>query len=785
IYMLPIPTDSLDVFKTGFKILANWAGKLSLNGDDIDSERGIIVEEDRQRGKNAQERMSKKLFPILLNNSRYEKRIPIGSVDLLQKFTHDKIRNFYSDWYRPNLQGIVAVGDFDEALVEKLIKDNFSELKNPASPKPRVYYDLPDNKETLIKVITDQEQPYNIALIIFKHKKGVTRTTTDLRNDLIYSMINSMLGSRLTEIMQKKDAPFLFAQSSYGAFQGGLIYGVNAFQTVIVAKSSTELERSIATGMAESERMARFGFVRSEMDVAVKNILAGNEKSYLERNKTTSAAFVDAYVKNFTTGNAMPSIEFRYAEIKKHLASITLQEINTAAKNLISKENRIIIVQAPEKEKEGLPDEARIIAAVNNAGNGLTAYVDNAIATQLLDKKPVPGKILSERKIASADVTELILSNGVKVILKKTDFKNDQIILSSFSKGGSSLAGNDDYLSAANASLISSSGVGAFDPAQLNKFLAGNTARVSSYISDEYQGYSGSASPKDIETALQLVYAYATVPRKDAELYNKNISDFKVSLRNKNTNPQSVFSDTVQAVLSNYHKRGMPLNEADLEKMSIDKSFAFYKDRFADASGQTFVIVGNFELEKIKPLLETYIASLPSINRKENFVDNGVRMPLGKVSKTVYKGLEDKATVELYLHGPYTYSVENRLELEALRSALEFKILERLREKESGVYSPNVSISIQRTPSHYYALNISFSSSKENVEKLIAASLDEVEKIRQNGVSEDDLKKFKAEENRIEELNQRNNSYWINYISNRMKYEEDLNQFLGYKERVE
>jgi zinc protease len=785
VYQLPIPTDSAAVFKSGFKILANWAGKIIMEGEEIDKERGVIIEEDRQRGKNAQERMSKQLLPLLLKGSRYENRIPIGKIDLLKTFKHDKIRDFYKDWYRPNLQAVIAVGDFDVNEVEQLIKQNFSELTNPANPRPRLAYDLPDNKEPLVKVITDPEQPYNVAMVIYKQRGGVTKTTADFRKSLAYSMINSMLSARFQEILQKGNAPFLFAQTSFGPYQGGLVSNINAFQTTVVSSTGATLEKALTAGLAENERMSKFGFLQSELDVVKKNIAAGNEQRLKEKDKTPSSSFVQKYLNNFLEGSSIASTEYAYELTNKTLSQITLAEVNALAKTLITKENRIIVVQAPEKDKATLPTDAQLLTALKNSGNGVTAYVDNSVNKPLLEKKPVAGKILAEKKVEVIGATELTLSNGIKVILKPTDFKNDQIIFSSFSKGGTSLAANDDYQSAEMVSLISQSGVGEFNPSQLNKLLAGNTGSAGSYVSELYQGFSGSAAPKDLETAFQLVYAYATNPRKDVDIFNKNISDYKVVLANKNANPSSVFADTVQAVLASYNKRGMPTSLADLDKISLDKAFAFYKDRFADLGEQTFVFVGNFEVDKLKPLLETYIASLPTANKKQNFVDNGVNPPVGKISKTVYKGLEDKAAVELYLHGDYDYNPENNVQLEALKAALEIKILERLREKESGVYSPNVGLSVNNDPKAHYYFTISFSCATANVEKLIAAALDEVEKIKGSGATPDDIKKFKSEEQRQMELSLRNNNYWLSYISSRLKNGEDLGLFLQEKQMIE
>lgn len=784
VYQLPIPTDSVAVFKSGFKILANWAGKIVMEGDEIDKERGVIVEEDRQRGKNAQDRMSKQLLPVLLKGSRYADRLPIGKIDILNTFTHDKIRNFYKDWYRPNLQAVIAVGDFDVNEVEQLIKENFSGLTNPANPRPRLSYDLPDHKEPLVKIITDPEQQYNVAMIMYKQRGHVLKTTSDYKKSMINSMINSMLGSRIQEIMQKGNAPFIQAQSSYGAYQGGLVPNINAFQSVAVSSSGATLEKAFTAVLTENERMSKYGFTQSELDVVKKNIAAGNEMQLKEKDKIASASLVQRYLNHFLTGTSIPSTEYSYELNNKLLADITLAEINAVSKTLITKDNQIIIVQAPEKEKANLPTEAQLLAALKNASNDVTAYVDNSVNKPLLDKKPVAGKIVKEQKIEKIGVTELTLSNGIKVLLKPTDFKNDQIIFNSFSRGGSSLSTDANFYSAGAVGLIPGGGVGDFNPTQLGKLLAGNTGNARSYISELYQGYNGSAAPKDLETAFQLVYAYGTNPRKDQEIFNKSLSDFKVSLENKNANPESVFGDTVTAVLSSYHKRSMPMTLADVDKISIDDAFAFYKDRFADNSEQTFVIVGNFEVEKIKPLIETYIASLPSLNKKQDFADNGVYPPKGKVSKTVYKGLEDKAAVQLYIHGDYDYSADTNMQLDALKSALEMKILERLREKESGVYSPQVGLSVGKYPKAHYYFTISFSCATANVEKLIAAALEEVKHIKDNGATNDDIMKFKSEEQRQIELSLRDNSFWLNYLTNRMKNGEELDQILNIKERL-
>ncbi len=784
VYQLPIPTDSTELFKTGFKILANWAGKITMDGKEIDNERGVIVEEDRQRGKDAGERISKQILPVLLGNSRYAKRLPIGSLEVLNNFTYDKIRNFYTDWYRPNLQTIIAVGDFDVEEVEQLIIANFSSLTNPKNEKTRTNYYIPDNVQPLIKIVTDKEQPYNVAQVIYKQKQGPVITEADFKLQLEQSMINNMLASRLTEITQKGSAPFLFAQSSYSPYQGGLVWGLSALTTVAVAKTSADLEKATVAALAENERMAKFGFTVGELETVKKKVDAGIEKQYKEKDKTKSTVYVQQYLNNFLTGSAIPSAEYSYELSKKLLNTITLADINATAKAMVTKTNQVIVVQAPDQDKDKLPTEVALLAAIKTAGSSVTPYIDSTVNKPLIAQAPKAGTIANQTKNEKVGVTTLTLSNGIKVVLKPTDFKNDQIIFTSFGKGGTSIASDDDLISAENANIIAQSGVGDYNPTQLSKYLAGKNANAGAYIDDLYQGFSGSATPKDLETAFQLIYARATNPRKDAEIFNKNISDLKVITANKNSSPTSVFADTVQAVMANYHKRGMPTSLADIDEINIDKSYAFYKNRFADASGQTFVFVGNFDVEKIKPFVTTYLASLPTLNRNENFVDNGINPPKGKVVKEVKKGLEDKVTVQLLFHGDYTYNADNNVVLDALKASLDIKITERLREKESGVYSPGVSLSVQKNPTAHYYFVISFSCAKANVDKLINATLEEVNAFKQNGVTAEDLQKFKSEELRQEELSLRENGFWLSYLTNRLKYDDNIEQVLDNNKRI-
>ena len=780
VYQLPLPTDSTAVFEKGFDILSNWAGYLTYDDKEIDQERGVIVEEDRQRGKNAQERMSKQLLPILLANSRYAVRIPIGKIDIINNFQHQTIKDFYHDWYRPNLQAVIAVGDFDVAKVEQLIKDNFSELKNPANERKREQYGIPDNKEPLVKIVTDPEFPYNIASITYKHKSDALTTEADLKNKMMTSLINTMLSNRLTEIVQKGNAPFIFAQSNFGPFQGGLV-DLDAFSSVAVSKDAAGLEAAIKAVVAESVRMKKFGFTQSELDRAKINLQTGIDKQYKEKDKTKSAVFVQKYLSNFLNKEAIPSIDYVHSFYTDNLNTLSLDAINKLAATFVTDDNMIATIQAPEKEKANLPSDATYLGWIKSAGSDVTAYVDNAVTKPLMATKPAAGTVTAEKKIDAIGVTELTLSNGIKVVLKPTDFKNDQIIFSATSKGGTSLASDADFRSAEMASeLVSSSGIGEFDENQLGKLLTGKVASVNPYIGTYREGMSGSTAPKDLETAFQLVNLYFTAPRKDEGVLKTQLESMKTVLSNRSDQPIAVYQDTAAAVLNSYNKRAQTIKVSELNQINLDKAVSFYKSRFANASDFTFTFVGNFKVEEIKPLLTTYLASLPTTGAAENFKDLGLEPLSGDITKKVYKGLEDKATVSLVYHGNYDYSDKNNLQLDALKEALNIKILERLREKESGVYSPRVSVDYSNEPKSQYTISIDFSCASANVDKLIAAANDEVAKLKASGATADDIQKFKAEENRQYELQQRENGFWLGYLQDAYSNGKNPTEILTY-----
>ncbi|MDN3551470.1 M16 family metallopeptidase [Mucilaginibacter aquaedulcis] len=776
VYQLPIPSDTVKIFENGFKILANWAGYVSFDPTEIDKERGVVLEEERLRGKNAQERLQQQVLPVILNNSRYALRLPIGKEDILKNFKPETIKSFYHDWYRPDLQAVIAVGDFDPKRVEELIKQNFSQLQNPQGEKPRVKYAVPATPGTVVKIATDKEFPYTLAQIIVKHPGTTTKNTADYMQQIREQLFNQMLNARLGELMQKATPPFLYGRSSYGGFFGEQ----DAFTSITVARPG-ELEGAVKALVAETERARKFGFTLTELERAKQDALVQIGNAYREKDKTRSANFVQEYQQHFLTGEAIPGIDYEYNFYVNNIGKITLAEMNALAGKFISDQNRVVIVEAPDKEKDKLPNDKTILQWISTAGQNVTAYVDNVSSEPLIKKVPDGSKVTSEVKDDAIGTTTLTLGNGIKVILKPTDFRNDQILINGYAFGGTSLASDDDFTSANLASsIISSSGIAQFNQGQLDKKLAGKNVNISPYISETTQGISGNTSPADFETAMQLIYLYFTQPRKDKDIWQSQIDQTRSVLANRSLDPTSVFQDTVSAVMNNYNFRGMVTTLARLNSASLDKAYDFYKSRFGDASGFTFSLVGNFNVETVKPYLEHYLGGLPATNSNETFKNLNIQPPAGLVSKTVNKGVGEKSSVQLVFSGDYDYNEANNIQLDALEEVLNIKLIERLREQESGVYAPGVRASYHKVPSGRYTVSIYFGCAPENVDKLINATMEEIGKIKQNGAQPTDIQKFAAEEARSTQEQLKENVFWAGYLGSTSQNKENPDQILNH-----
>jgi len=776
VYELPLPSDKPAILNKGILIMHDWAQSATLDPTEIEKERGVVLEEKRL-GKGAGERMQRVYWPVILNNSRYAVRIPIGLDTVLDNFKRPVIARFYHDWYRPDLQALIIVGDINTDSLEKVVKATFSDLKNPVNERIRTKYTVPLTGKNQFVAVTDKEMTSTVAEIIIKHPMPPLKTATDYRKAIIQNLFNQMLSERYTELSRQADPPFVTGSASISGFMGGL----DIFDASVVAKPG-ELEKGIKAVWRETETVKRFGFTQTELERAKIAYLNGLDEQLKEKDKTSSESFVKEYQAYFFNDIAAPGIVAEAKLTRGDMPGITLGELNHLAAEYIVNTNRDILVEAPDKEKSALPNALTVNSWLRSVeAEKLVPYKDEVSTLPLLSTEPVAGKITGEQRNKALNLTILKLSNGLKVILKPTDFKNDEIMFSAFAPGGTSLYSDADYQSASSAAgVIASGGVGNYNANQLEKYLEGKEISVGPYISDRYQGFSGSSTLKDLETALQMIYAEFTEPRKDSIIFGGIIEKSKAALVNRDSDPKSVFSDTVSAVLSNYNVRRTGPTLEKIQQVNLDKAYNIYKERFADASNFTFTFVGSIDTNSIKPLLEKYLGSLPSTNSHELARDLGIHIPAGKIEKIVYKGKEPQSTVLLVFSGKFDYSWANNVKLDALKEVLEIRLLQRLREDESGVYSPSVSEQVSKFPQQRYNFVIRFGCAPQNVDKLIASTLDEIAKLRNDGPLPENVDKWRTEAKNSLEPQLKKNGFWLGYINGQLQNNEDMDMINHY-----
>jgi zinc protease len=773
VYMLPIPTDSAGLLEKGIQVLEDWANGALLDPSEIEKERGVVLEESRM-GRGAQQRMRDKFLKVILNNSRYAERLPIGKDSILKSFKPETIKAFYQDWYRPDLMAVIAVGDFDVAKVEALIAQKFGSIKPPVNPKKRTRYDIPLDGSTKVAIVTDPEYPQNLIQLIYKQPNTKEKSLQDVRNSFAQELYNAMMGQRMQELTQKANPPFLYGASQYGDFLGNL----DSYTSIALAKDAASMKTALTTLLEENARVQKFGFTQPELDRAKKDFYNAIEEDYKERDKTKSANHVQEYLNHFLHEKAFMGAEAYFEFAKKHLDGVTLAEINGLAKKYITDKNRAVVIMGPEKSKDALLTETDIRSLLNEAGKDVSAYVDDVVDAPLLKTEPTAGKVTAEKTLDKLGVTELTLSNGVKVLLKPTDFKNDEILIKATAKGGYSLFPAERETGIFTSYLVQSGGVGPYNQTQLQKFLAGKTASAGPYVSELTEGIGGNTNPKDLETTLQLIYAYFTEPRKDADVVTGILANQKAYLENmqKTLTPEKVYSDSLNAVLTSHNPKRQPLKPESIDKVNLDRAFEIYKTRFADASDFVFTIVGAFKPEAIKPLIEKYLGSLPSSDRDDTFTHPDIFPPKGRIEKVIYKGLEPKSRVTLVSSGEYDYNPENNIQIEALQEILQIKLIESLREEESGVYGVSVSEGTDKFPTGHYRFSIGFGCAPENVDKLVKRAQEEIGKIKANGADQKDIEKFIAETQRKTETALKTNGFWLDYLDDNTFLGDDLNE---------
>ncbi len=778
VYMLSIPSEDID---TGLLVLRDWAGSVTFADDEIDKERGVILEELRL-GRGAQQRMRDKYFPTLFKNSRYAERLPIGKKKIIETFPHDTLRSFYKDWYRPDLQAIIVVGDIDPKNVEKKIKSKFGDLKNPSKYRKRSEYPVPDHKETFVKVVSDKEAPYTVVQIYYKDDTSGVRTWGDYRESIAQDLFNGMLQKRLQELTQKPDPPFMYAYSGYG----GLTRTKNSFTSFAIVGPGG-IEKGLKSLLRENRRVKKYGFTQSELDRYKTEYLKNIEKSFKEKNKTKSARYVNEYVGNFLEDEPSPGIDKEYEYVKKELPRITLNDVNKYASKWIKDSNRVVIVAAPEKEGVVLPSEKEVLGWVEKSDNEETkAYEDKVSDKPLMATIPEAGTIVSDKRYKKIGVHEYLLDNGVKVVIKPTDFKDDEVLFYSYSFGGSSMFPDDEYLSAEkSSSIVIESGVNGFSKIELQKILSGKNVRVWPYVSTTKQGISGNSSKTDFETALQLINLYYTKPNFDKDAFTSYINKQKMILANLMEDPNYYFDNKVRHILANNHPRGnYMLTVEDLDKISLEKAEKAYLKMFGSAKNYTFFFVGNIDIDKDLPLIKKYLGSLPQGNETFMYRDLGIRPPKGPLKKVIYKGLDPKSQVRIYYTGEAEYKPYESYLLSSLGELLTIKLIENLREDMSGVYGVGASGYENAIPYGKYTFRIGFPCGPENVDKLTVAALKEVEKLKVPGPEEKDVEKVKATQLVNYKENIESNSYWLSSLSNSWQLKRNPEDILKVPEKI-
>ena len=779
IYQLTIPTDSAEVVATAFDILEDWAGAVSFEPEEIDRERGVVIEEWRL-GRGAVARLLDKQFPVLFAGSRYAARLPIGSDSVLRTFSPDALRRFYRDWYRPDLMAVVAVGDFDPATVEGLIRERFSRLSMPAAPRPRGHYPVPGHAHPLYAIATDPEETNTSVAVYFKHEARDQRTVGAYRRALIERMFGDMLNDRLFEIQQRPDAPFLFGSVGQGRFVRPLevwlmVAGVPDGGTV----------RGLEAVLTEAERVRRFGFTAPELTLEKTRMLRGMEQAWAERANLPSASYAGQYVRHYLEGEPFPGIDREHALYQELIPAVTLEDVNRLAANLLGEENRVVVVSAPEGSK--VPDAAALAQVFDRVtGTALTAYHRRETGTELLREPPAPGAVVEEKTLPSIGVTEWRLANGVRVLLKPTDFKDDEVLFRGLSPGGTSLVADSDYVAALTATnVVVGGGVGRFSLVELDRLLAGKAIRVYPEVFALGEGMSGGGSPDDLETMFQLLYLYFTAPRRDSSAFVSYQQRSRAFLRNREASPEVAFQDTLTAILSQHHFRARPFTVDLIDEMNLDRSLAFYRERFADAGDFIFAFAGAFTLEEIRPLVERYLGGLPARSRHEAWRDPGIRPPTGTIRSVVRKGIEPKSQTQIMFTGPFDNTPVHRHTLVSMAEVLQIWLRETLREDLGGTYGANVWASTRQIPDQRYTVGISFGSDPARAEEMAATVFREIERLKTEGPSADDLARIRETQRRTREVNLRQNAFWMSQLLQRARYGLPLDGMLEYDRLVD
>jgi zinc protease len=781
VYMLELPLDDEEKVTKGLQVLVDWASAVSFDGEEIDKERGVIIEEWRSRN-GASARIRDKQFPILLKGSLYADRLPIGKVEILRSFKHETIREFYRTWYRPDLMAIIAVGDFDVDEMEGKLRDMFGGIPARENPAPRQTFEVPDHDELLFAIATDKEATGTSLSLIHKMNPTVDRKVSDYRKSMAEQLYSQMLNERYSELVQRsKTPPFIGA----GSGKGGFVRTKDMYALRMSVKDDGVLAGFEAL-LVEAKRVKDHGFTASELERAKTNLLRHFEQSYNEREKTSSDSHASEFVRNFLHEEPIPGIEIEYELYKKYLQTISVREVNKLTADFMPERNRVVSLSMPEKDGVPVPTEAQLRAVMEKVdAMTLEPYVDEVANKPLAEVPASTVRVVDEKTLDDIGVTEWKLSNGIRVLVKTTDFKDDEVRFAAVSPGGNGGVGDRDIPSGTLATtVVNLGGLGEFDAVTLRKLLAGKVVGVSPFISGTHEGFSGSAAPKDLETALQMLYLSVTAPRKDTTAFESFKTRMAAQFENFGNMPERVFSDTLQVTLANYHPRVRPITKQWLEEVDLEKSFDIYQDRFRDAGDFTFLFVGNITAAELRPLAEKYLGALPVTGRTETWKDPGVRPPTGVIKKEVFKGIDEKSMVAVVFTGPFEWTYENRYLISSLEELLTIKLRESIREDAGGTYGVGVNISVDRYPVEDYSLSVGFGTDPSRVDELLGTLFTVLKDTKDNLTTEENLQKIQEIQRREREKNLKENGFWLGRLQSSLTHGDPLNEWLAFETHI-
>lgn len=783
VYVLPVPAERPQDLDKAFLVLEDWAHGLTLNPEDIDKERDIVLEELRL-GKGAGDRMQKVLMPKIYNGSRYADRLPIGQEAILRNFKPDAIRRFYRDWYRPDLMAVVAVGDVDPAQVEQLVKRHFAGLKNPVPERKRDYAAIPARTGTEALVVTDKESGPASVLIRYPVQPYRERATlAGYREQLVEGLFSGMLNQRLAELAQTASPPFMGASSA----PGRLTPRYRSYNAM-AALGKNGPTPAIDALVQENERARQFGFGAAELERVKKTLLRTYELAWNERDKTDSAQYAAEYMRHFLEGEAIPGIDAEYRFVNAMVPGITLDEINAYARRTIpANSGKLVIYTGPSGEGAAIPTGDQLLAAVAAAERrDVQKHDEKAVAARLMDQPPKPGSIASETQDARLGLTRLTLSNGVKVILKPTTFRNDQVLMSAARFGGQSLFDERDTFNARYAdTIVAAMGLKDFTPVDMRKILAGKAAAVSAGLGTNTDVVAGTAGATDVETMLQMVWLKFAGVRRDEDLYKSFIGKQMELARNRLGQPGALFGDAVLATLYDNNPRApRALRPEDIARIDLDRAIAIYRERFSSAKDLTFIFVGSFDVAAIKPLLATYLGSLPTPDIPTAYRDLGIRPVKGVVKKVVNSGSEDRSTVSLTFTGPADVTEKEELRLGALTEVMNLRIIEVLREKMGLIYGGGMEGSMTRLPYSHYTVGVTLPTGPQNVGKVVDATFAEIERLRTRGPEQSELDKVKTNWLQSYRKSLQDNGYWLATLQTSLTEGTDPANILRFDKEV-